>query len=325
MRRRQFIAALAGFSAGLMWPFGTHAQRPNVRRIGVLVVGNAEADAISFEEELRDEFRKFGFVEGQNLAFDLRSADQKLDRLPKLATELVAEKVDIIVALYTPCALAAKQATREIPIVVVSGDPVGTGLVPSLARPGGNLTGVSLIAAEMHGKCVELFRDMLPSLRRVAALGNAADPFSKPFLEKVRQAGKTTGLEIAPTMMVGGPQEVEAAFANIKKEEAGAVVVQGSLASKSVADLAVRYGLPAATVPRSFAEAGGLLSYGADSSTSFRQSARFVVKILQGGSPAGMPIEQPTKFELVVNLKTAKMLGLAVPETFLQRADAIIE
>ena len=325
MQRRQFISLFGGIATGLMWPLSSSAQRPNIRRIGVLVVGNADADAVTFQTELREELRKSGYVEGQNLTFELRSAEQKIDLLPKLAAELVAQKVDVIVALYTPCALAAKQATREIPIVAVSGDPVGTGLVPSLARPGANLTGVSLIAAEMHGKCVELFRDMLPSIRRVAALGNAADPFSKPFLEQVQLAGKTTNIEIAPRTMVRGPQEIEAAFAHMKQEAADAVVVQGSLASKNVADLAVRHSLPAATVPRSFAEAGGMLSYGADSSTSFRQSAKFVTKILQGGLPADMPIEQPTKFELVINLKTAKALGLMVAETFLQRADVIIE
>jgi putative tryptophan/tyrosine transport system substrate-binding protein len=325
MRRRDFIKGIAG-SAAATWPLAARAQQTDrVRRIGVLVVGNADADAISFEKELREELRKFGFVEGQNLAFDVRSADQKLDRLPKLATELVAENVDVIVALYTPCALAAQQTTRKIPIVVVSGDPVGTGLVSSLARPGGNITGVSLMAAETQGKCVELFHDMLPSLRRVAALGNAADPFSKPFLEEVKLVGKATGLEIAPIPMVSGPQELEATFATMKKEEAGAVVVQGSLASKNVADLAVKYGLPAGSVPRSFAEAGGLFSYGAAGPTSYQQSARFVVKILQGVSPADMPVEQPIKFELVVNLNTAKMLGLTVPETFLRRADEIIE
>jgi putative ABC transport system substrate-binding protein len=324
MRRRQFITVLAGISAGLLWSPSTGAQKSNVRRIGVLVA-NADEDAISFEKELREELRKFGFVEGQDLVFDVRSADQRLDRLPKLARELASQSVDVIAALYTPCALAAKQATREIPIVTVSGDPVGTGLVPSLAHPGGNLTGVSLIAPEMHGKCVELFRDMLPSLRRVAALGNRSDPFSKPFLEQLQLAGKTTGIEIAPTIMLTGTQELEAAFANVKKEKAGAVVVQGILVSKTVADLAIKHGLPAASVPRSFTEVGGLFSYGADSSGAFQQSARFIVKILQGASPADMPIEQPTKFELTVNLKTAKLLGLTVPETFLLRADAIIE
>jgi ABC-type uncharacterized transport system substrate-binding protein len=324
MQRRQFITVLGGISAGLVWPLSSSAQKP-MRRIGVLVIGNTDADALSFQAELREELRKSGYADGQNLAFELRSAEQKLDLLPKLAAELVALKVDVIVALYTPCALAAKQATREIPIVVVSGDPVGTGLVPSLAQPGGNVTGVSLVAAEMHGKCVELFRDMLPSLRRVGAVVNAADPFFKFVLEQVQLAGKTSNIEIAPIVMVRGSQEIEAALASVKKEEAGAVVVQASLASKQVADLALRHGLPAATVPRSFAEAGGTLSYGADSSTSFRQSARFVTKILQGGLPANMPVEQPTKFELVINLKTIKALGLKITEPFLLRADAILE
>src|SRR5262245_40361299 len=228
MQRRQFISFIGGIATGLMSPLIASAQKPSIRRIGVLVVGNADADAVTFQTELREELRKSGYVEGQNLIFDLKSAEQKLDLLPKLAAELVAQKADVIVALYTPCALAAKQATREIPIVTVSGDPVGTGLVPSLAKPGGNITGVSLIAAEMHGKCVELFRDMLPSLRRVGALVSAADPFSKPFLEQVQLAGKTTGLDIAPTMVASGPQEIEAAFANVKRENAGAVVVQAS-------------------------------------------------------------------------------------------------
>src|SRR4029453_15491656 len=196
MQRRQFISLIGGIATGLISPLSADAQKPSIRRIGVLVVGNADADAVTFQTELREELRKSGYVEGQNLAFDVKSAEQKLDLLPKLAAELVAQKADVIVALYTPCALAAKQATREIPIVAVSGDPVGAGLVPSLSQPGGNITGVSLIAAEMHGKCVELFRDMFPSIRRVAALGNAADPISKTFLEQVLLAGRTTGIEI---------------------------------------------------------------------------------------------------------------------------------
>jgi putative ABC transport system substrate-binding protein len=229
------------------------------------------------------------------------------------------------VAIYTPCALAAQRSTREIPIVIVSGNPIETGLVPSLSRPGGNITGVSLIAAELHGKCVEFFRDMFPSVRRVAALGSAADPISKLFLEQVQLAGRTTNIEIAPAIMVRGPGEIGEAFAAMKKEGAGAVVVQGSLASKNTAELALKHGLPAATVPRSFAEVGGLMSYGADGPDSFRRGALFVVKILQGGKPADMPVEQPTKFELVINLKTAKALGLTIAESFLLRADMLIE
>jgi putative ABC transport system substrate-binding protein len=321
VRRREFITLLGGAAA--VWPLAARAQQTKVYRIGALVVGNA--DVHSLRTELREALRKSGYVEGQNLLFEFRSAEEQLDRLPRLATELVALKVDVIVAIYTPCALAAQRATREIPIVIVSGNPIETGLVPSLSRPGGNITGVSLIASELHGKCVELFRDMLPSVRRVAALGNADDPISKLFLEQVQLAGRTTGIEIAPAIMVSGPGEIDEAFAAMRKERADAVVVQGSLASKNTAELALKRGLPAATVPRSFAEVGGLMSYGADGPDSFRRAAAFVVKILQGGKPADMPVEQPTKFELVINLKTARALGLDVPWFLQQRADEVIE
>jgi putative tryptophan/tyrosine transport system substrate-binding protein len=320
MKRREFIA---GFGAAIAWRHVAHAQQLKVYRIGALLLGIADAD--SFRTELREELRRFGYVEGRNVLFEFRSAEEKLDLLPKLAAELVALKVDVIVALYTPCALAAQRATREIPIVVVAGDPLRTGLVPSLSRPGGNITGVSLIAAELHGKCVELFRDLLPSIRRVAFLGNAVDPFSKPALEEVLLAGKNTGIEVAPIIMVRGPDEIDAAFAAMKKEGAGAVVVQGSLASKNAAELALKHRLPAATFSRSFVEVGGLISYGTDGPNSFRQSAVFVKKILQGGKQADMPIEQPTKFELTINLKTAKALGLTIPQSLLQRADEVIQ
>jgi putative ABC transport system substrate-binding protein len=321
VKRRELITLLG--CAAAAWPLAARAQQTKVYRIGALVVGNA--DVHSLRTELREALRKSGYVEGQNLLFEFRSAEEQLDRLPRLATELVALKVDVIVAIYTPCALAAQRATREIPIVIVSGNPIETGLVPSLSRPGGNITGVSLIASELHGKCVELFRDMLPSVRRVAALGNADDPISKLFLEQVQLAGRTTGIEIAPAIMVSGAGEIDEAFAAMRKERADAVVVQGSLASKNTAELALKRGLPAATVPRSFAEVGGLMSYGADGPDSFRRAAAFVVKILQGGKPADMPVEQPTKFELVINLKTARALGLDVPWFLQQRADEVIE
>src|SRR4029077_9121640 len=185
MRRREFITLLGG--AAVAWPLAARAQQTKVHRVGVLLVGNEDAD--SFRKELREELRKSGYVEGQNLLFEFRSAEQKLDLLPGLAAELVALKVDVIVALLTPSALAAQRATREIPIVVVSGDPLGTGLVASLARPGGNVTGISLMAAEMHGKCVELFHDVLPSTRRVAVLLNAEDPFWRQIEGQVQLAG----------------------------------------------------------------------------------------------------------------------------------------
>jgi len=229
VKRREFITLLGG--TAVAWSLTARAQQTKVYRIGALVVGNA--DVHSLRTELREALRKSGYVEGQNLLFEFRSAEEQLDRLPRLATELVALKVDVIVAIYTPCALAAQRATREIPIVIVSGNPIETGLVPSLSRPGGNITGVSLIASELHGKCVELFRDMSPSVRRVAALGNVDDPISKLFLEQVQLAGRTTGIEIAPAIMVSGPGEIDEAFAAMRKERADAVVVQGSLASRT--------------------------------------------------------------------------------------------
>jgi putative tryptophan/tyrosine transport system substrate-binding protein len=265
-------------------------------------------------------------VEGQNIAFEFRSAEGKLDRLPELANELVRLKVDVMVALYVPPSLAAKQATTDIPIVVIVGDPVETGIVPSLARPGGNITGVSLMASALNGKSVELFRDMLPSLRRVGVLGHATNPvFAKSMLNEVLAAGRPTGIEIQPVVMVSGPNEFESAFMTMVRERADAVVVQGSLAIKPVTDMAIKYRLPAASTARVFAEIGGLMSFGADGPVAFRHGAKFVQRILQGKQPKDLPIEQPTKFELVINLKTAKAIGLTIPETFLQRADALLD
>jgi putative ABC transport system substrate-binding protein len=319
MRRREFVALLG---SAAVWPIAAQAQQTKVYRVGALLLGNADVE--SFQTALRDQLHKSGYVEGKNLFFEFRSAGGKSDLLPNLAAELVALKVDVIVAIYTPCGFAAQRATHEIPIIVV-GDLLGTGLVPSLAHPGGNVTGVNLMAAESHGKCVELLRDMMPSLRRVAALGNAADPFSKPFLEQVQLAGKSTGVEIAPITMVHQREEIDEAFVAMKKDGADAVVLQGSLSTKGVAELALRHRLPAATLPRSFAEVGGLMSFGANGPDSFRHSAIFVDKILHGANPADMPVEQPTKFELVINLRTAKELGLTITAAFLQRADQVIE
>src|SRR6476660_2166949 len=193
MRRREFIRIVG--SSAAMWPLAAFAQQPKVARIGALYIGTADAE--TFKNELREGMRELGYVEGQNIAFEFRSAEGKLDRLPDLAAELVQLKLDVIVALYVPCALAAKQATQDIPIVIIAADPVETGIIPSLARPGGNITGVSLMSAALVGKCVELFRDMLPATRRVAVLTSAADPlFAKLVLEQVDVAGRVTGLEI---------------------------------------------------------------------------------------------------------------------------------
>jgi putative ABC transport system substrate-binding protein len=322
MRRRDFITLIGGALASR--PITARAQQSKVARIGVLYIGTADAEM--FKNELREGLHELGYVEGQNIAFEFRSAEGKLDRLPELANELVRLKVDVMVALYVPPSLAAKQATTDIPIVVIVGDPVETGIVPSLARPGGNITGVSLMASALNGKSVELFRDMLPSLRRVGVLGHATNPvFAKAMLDEVLAAGRPTGTEIQPVVMVSGPNEFESAFMTMVRERADAVVVQGSLAIKPVTDMAIKYRLPAASTARVFAEIGGLMSFGADGPVAFRHGAKFVQRILQGKQPKDLPIEQPTKFELVINLKTAKAIGLTIPEKFLQRADALLD
>ena len=242
-----------------------------------------------------------------------------------MAAELVRLKVDIIVTWFTPTALAAKQATHEIPIVMAeTGDPVGTGLVASLPRPGGNVTGMAAVTAELAGKSVQLIRDMLPSARRVTALANATDPFSKPFLEQIKLGGEATGTTINP-VMISSPEEFETAFASMEKDRPDAVIVQPSLPSKRAAELALKHRVPAVSVPRWFAEQGGLMAYSPRYVDLFRKAAVYVDKILKGAQPADLPVEQPTHFDLVLNMKTAKALGLEVPPTLLARADEVIE
>ena len=322
VRRREFITLLGGAAAA--WPLAARTQESKTARIGALYIGTADAE--SFKKELREGLRELGYVEGQNIAFEFRSAEGKLDQLPELAAELARLKVDVIVALYVPPSLAAKKATREIPIVVIVGDPVETGIVESLARPGGNITGVSLMASALAGKSVELFRDMLPSVRRVGVLGHATNPvFAKAMLDEVLFAGGPTGTEIQPVVMIHGLDELDSAFTTMVRERADAVVIQGSLAVKPVTDMAIKYRLPSASTARVFAEIGGLMSFGADGPAAFRHGAKFVQRILQGRQPKDLPIEQPTKFELVVNLKTAKAIGLTIPDTFLLRADGVLE
>jgi len=322
VRRREFISLVGGFAAGFTQ--SAHAQQSKIPRIGALYIGLADAEL--FKKELREGLRELGYVEGKNIAFEFRSAEGKLDQLPDLASELARLKVDVIVALYVPCALAAKQATREIPIVIVAGDPIETGIVAGLAHPGGNITGVNLMSAVLVGKCVELFHDMLPGARQIAVLTNDGDSlFAKLVIDHVNLAGRTTGVKIQP-MTVPGPDEgLDAAFAEMTRAQADAVVIQGSLSTKRLADLTVAHRLPAATTTHAFVDAGGLMSYGADGPALFRLSAKFVHRILQGAQPNDLPIEQPTKFELAVNLKAAKAMGLKIPEAFLARADTLLE
>ena len=217
--------------------------------------------------------------------------------MPELASELVRLKVDVIVALFTPCAIAAKQVTREIPIVIVTGDPLGTGLVESLSRPGGNITGLSQWVRKRTAKCVEFLRDMLPSARRVALIANAADPvFAKSFLEHARLASSGSASEIGPIVTVSASSEFDAAFETVVKGRGDAVVFQASLPTKRMVELALEHRLAAATIIRAFAEIGGLMSYGSDGPALFRRTASFVHKILGGEKPANIPVEQATKF-----------------------------
>jgi putative ABC transport system substrate-binding protein len=320
LKRREFITLIGGTAA---WPLTVRAQPSKVARIGVLYIGLADSE--SFKKELREGLRELGYVEGKNISFEFRSAEGKLDRLPALASELVRLKVDVIVALYVPCAMAAKQATRDIPIVIIAAEPIETGIVASWARPGGNITGVALMSAPLIGKCVELFRDMLSAPQRIAILANAGDPlFAKLVLEQVDLA-RRTGIDIQPITVRGPDEELDVTFAAMTNGRADAAVIQGSLSTKRMAELALEHRLPAASTTRGFADTGGLMSYGADGPAMFRLSARFVQRILQGRQPNDLPIEQPTKFELVINLKTAKTLGLSIPEAFLLWADTILE
>jgi len=322
IKRRTVLGVIGALLAG--YPVQALAQEQRTRKVGILVLRDLDGEALS--RELRKGLTGLGYHEGQNIEFELRSAAGQSDRLAGLAGELVRLKVNVIVAMYTPCALAAKKATSEVPIVAAAtGDPVGTGLVSSLAKPGGNVTGLSNMGAETAGKGVEILQEIVPSVRRIAALVNPTDPFTKPFLEEIERAGQTAGIEIHPVATAKGNDELDAAFETIASERAEGVVVQGIFFSKTVADLAIKHQLPTASVLRSFVEAGGLVSYGANLPALFRRSAVLVDKILKGAKPADLPVEQPTKFELIVNMKTANALRLTVPESLLSRADDVVE
>lgn len=319
MKRRDLLTLAAG-AAGA-WSIAALAQRAKMPTIGVLVM--ADPGSEKFWQLFENDMRDLGYVEGQSIHFEFRQGP--LSGLPELAAELVRLKVDLIVTGATPAALAAKQATGDISIVMAyAGNPVEAGLVVSLARPGGNITGIGRSTAELAGKCVELIREMLPSVHRVAVLVNAPDPFSKPFLEQIRLAGTATGTAIEP-IMIHSSEELDAAFPAMEKDRPDAVIVQPTLPAKRAAELALQYRLPAVSITRTFVDAGGLMSYSADEADTYRRAAIIVDKVLKGAKPADIPVEQPTKFHLVISLKAASALGLTVPPVFLGRADEVIE
>lgn len=321
MRRRGFLA-VAG-AAILIGPVAGLAQQLKMPVVGVLVVG--QQDPTATLRALRDELRKLGHVDGRNIQIEVRSADGKLDRLPALAAELVRDKVDVIAALFTPAVLAAKNATSELPIVMIgAGDPVGMGIVASLAHPGGNITGMAGQTPELAAKQVELLKDALPGLSRIAALCNAADPFSKRFLQQIEGRGKTQKVEVVPVEVTAGAS-LDAAFPAMLGKKVEAVIVQPTLPLAHVAQLALRYRIPSASPIEPFAGEGGLMSYSNDPAEPPRLAAIFIDKILKGAKPADLPVEQPLRLELVVNLKTAEALGLTLPPAFILRADEVIE
>src|SRR5437016_6034036 len=322
MKRREFMSLFG--AAAAVWPLAGRAQQPaKLPTVGALVIGSTDPE--QFWRDFRQGLRDLGYVEGQNIRFEFRSAQGQANRVPELAAELVRLKVDVIVTWFTPPTQAAKQATHEIPIVMAdTGDPIGTGLVASLPRPGGNVTGIASVTAELAGKSVQLIRDMLPSARRVTALANATDPFSKPFLEQIQLGGEATGTAINP-IRISNNEEFESAFAAMERDRPDAIIVQPSLPSRRAAELALQHRVPAVSVARWFVDEGGLMSYSAIYADLFRKAAVYVDKILKGAQPADLPVEQPTRFQLVINMKTAKALGITVPATLLARADEVIE
>jgi putative tryptophan/tyrosine transport system substrate-binding protein len=325
MIQKVVCLALGALLLALSFPADAQ-QAKKMPRLGYLTL---RAGPSGQDEAFKQELRHLGWVEGQNIAVEYRWAADKVDRLPALAEELVRLKVDVIVAWTGPVVQAAKNATSTIPIVMWAADPVGTGLVASLARPGGNITGLSLILPDLAGKRLELLREVLPRLARVAFLAHAEDPSSRLFVKESQDAGHSLGLKIQP-LVVKGPEEFEGAFSAMKRERAGALVVHplfitGGGYGPRIADLAARNHLPTMSDGFQFAEAGGLMYYGPDRLALVRRAAYYVDKILKGAKPADLPVEQPTKFELVINLKTAKQIGLTIPESVLYQADKVIK
>jgi putative tryptophan/tyrosine transport system substrate-binding protein len=321
MNRRRFL--LMSLAGALASPLTAAAQQKGkVPRIGVLAFTEISG---ALQEGFREGLREHGYTEGANIVVEWRAAEGRRERATALAAELVQLNVDVIVANLTPAVLAAKNATRTIPIVMASaGDPVGTGFVASLARPGGNITGMTGISAQLAGKRLELLRELAPGLTRVGLLMNGANPFAKPLVEETQVAAKKTGVHLH-VADVRRAQDVEAAFAAMTKHRVGAVIVDGALTAWQAADRAAQHRLPSVSNQRQFVDSGGLMFHGAQLGETLRRAASYVDKILKGAKPADLPVEQPTKFEFIINLKTAKALGLTIPPSLLLRADQLIE
>jgi putative tryptophan/tyrosine transport system substrate-binding protein len=328
MNNRRKLIVVLGASA-LAAPFRIRAQPVKksvvVGLLGVQDQPSAEPVLSAFKQGLQE----LGYVEGKNLTLQLRFADGKLERVPGLATELVSLKVDIIVSFGTATTSALQKATSTIPIVMANTfDPVGNGLVKTLARPGGNITGLSSLGGEIGGKHLEMLLSVAPKLSRVAVLLNPGNPSNPLILKGIQSAALKTSAKILPQEARTAP-EIENAFSAMTQGKAGAVIVARDgffiLQSRQITELALKNRLPSISEYSEFAEAGGLMSYGVNQREQFRRAATYVDKIIKGAKPADLPVEQPAKFELVINLKTAKALGITIPQSVLIRADRVID
>lgn len=322
--RRQVVFAIGAGMLAVPFSSPVCAQGAKTARIGILGPGSA-AGYKDWLATFAEQMRAVGYAEGRNLTIEQRWTEGKADATPQLAAELVALKVDVIVAVQTPFALAAKRATATIPIVMApSADPVATGLVASLARPGGNVTGASGAVGELAAKTLELLKEMVSSTRRIGVLANAEDSFSTTFLEHVEKAGRALGISLDIHSIRGGEQ-LDAAFEALAKARVGAVLVQPSLPPRRAVDLARKHRLPAGSPGLVFTDAGGLLSYTGNRQEMLGVVASYIDRILKGAKPADLPVQQPTKFDIVVSAKAARDIGLTIPPAFLARVDRVIE
>jgi putative ABC transport system substrate-binding protein len=326
--RRKFLATLGGAAAA--WPLTARAQQRATTvgqaRVGVLAVSPPTPAMLN---AFREGMRERGYIEGQNLSIDVRWSQGTFEQISALAAELVSANVQVIIAWATPSAIAARRATSVIPIVMVSvGDPVGSGFVTSLARPGGNITGFSGFTADLSAKLMALFVELVPNIKRVGIVSNSYNPNVSVQLWETEDAVRKLGLQ-SQVIEARAPEEFERAFARMSVERVNGVVLLADPSvieqAQKIAELAQAARLPTAFQRRENVEAGGLTSYGGNIQHQFRQAAIHVDRILKGAKPADLPVEQPTKYELVINLKTAKALGLTVPQTLLVAADEVIE
>jgi putative ABC transport system substrate-binding protein len=331
LRRRDFLALLGGAATTMYasWPLAARAQpSAKVPRVGFM--GNStETLEANLVGPFREGLRQLGYQEGRNVVVEYRWAEGRYERFPAIIAELLAAKVDVIVTAGTPAAIAVKKATTTVPVVMVAvGDPVGTGLVPSLARPGGNLTGLSSIAPDLEGKRLELLREVVPKLAHVGVFFNPANLFHTESMKNAHTAAKALGIGLLP-LTVRVSQDLDGAFATILKEKPEALLVLADRVylheRKRMMDFALQHRLPNANAHKEMVEAGGLMSYGPSYEDMHRRAADYVDKILKGAKPGDLPIEQPTKFDLKVNLKAAKALGIDVPPALVARADEVIE